>query len=109
MIPTIYSDLFFTMPHAGGLSCRLFYYSMMYGQKGIQVKRPNQAWVSDITYIRTFEGWLYLCIIMDLYSRNIVGWSMEDRLTKELVIKSLDMVYSNEGHICRLFSDPYFN
>jgi len=63
--------------------------------KNIQVKRPNQAWVSDITYIRTYEGWLYLCIIMDLYSRNIVGWSMEDRLTKELVIKSLDMAYSS--------------
>ena len=45
-------------------------------------------------YIRTVEGWLYLCIIMDLYSRNIVGWSMGDRLTKELVIKSLDMAYA---------------
>ncbi len=62
--------------------------------KDIQVKKSNQAWVSDITYIRTIEGWLYLCIIMDLYSRNIVGWSMEDRLTKELVIKSLDMAYT---------------
>jgi transposase InsO family protein len=62
--------------------------------KDIQVEKTNQAWVSDITYIRTVEGWLYLCIIMDLYSRNIVGWSMEDRLTKELVIKSLEMAYA---------------
>ena len=51
--------------------------------KDIQVKKSNEAWVSDITYIRTVEGWLYLCVIMDLYSRNIVGWSMEERLTKE--------------------------
>ena len=53
--------------------------------------RPNQVWVSDITYIRSREGWLYLCIIMDLYSRSIVGWSMQERLTKELVLKSLHM------------------
>jgi transposase InsO family protein len=55
----------------------------------VQVHKPNQVWVSDITYIRSREGWLYLCIIMDLYSRSIVGWSMEERLTKELVLKSL--------------------
>ena len=57
----------------------------------VQVHRQNQVWVSDITYIRSREGWLYLCIIMDLYSRSIVGWSMEERLTKELVLKSLHM------------------
>ena len=57
----------------------------------VQLHRPNQVWVSDITYIRSREGWLYLCIIMDLYSRSIVGWSMEERLTKELVLKSLNM------------------
>jgi putative transposase len=57
----------------------------------IQVHRQNQVWISDITYIRSREGWLYLCIIMDLYSRSIVGWSMEERLTKELVLKSLHM------------------
>lgn len=57
----------------------------------IRVHRLDQVWVSDITYIRSHEGWLYLCIIMDLYSRSIVGWSMEDRLTKELVFKSLYM------------------
>jgi transposase InsO family protein len=57
----------------------------------LRVHRQNQVWVSDITYIRSREGWLYLCIIMDLYSRSIVGWSMEERLTKELVLKSLHM------------------
>jgi len=56
----------------------------------IRVHRPDQMWVSDITYIRSREEWLYVCIIMDLYSWSIVGWSMEDRLTKE-VLKSLYM------------------
>jgi putative transposase len=59
--------------------------------RDVQLHRPNQVWVSDITYIRSREGWRYLCIIMDLYSRSIVGWSMEERLTKELVLKSLSM------------------
>jgi transposase InsO family protein len=59
--------------------------------RDLQLYRPNQVWVSDITYIRSREGWLYLCIIMDLYSRSIVGWSMEERLRKELVLKSLHM------------------
>ena len=55
------------------------------------VERPNQAWVADITYIYTQEGWLYLATIMDLYSRKIIGWSLRERLTKELVIAALHM------------------
>jgi putative transposase len=51
----------------------------------------NQTWVSDITYIRTGEGWLYLCIIMDLFSRQIIGWAMESYLTKALVQQAFDM------------------
>jgi len=54
-------------------------------------KRPNQYWVADITYIYTKEGWLYLATIMDLYSRRIIGWSLRERLTKELVILALYM------------------
>ena len=53
-------------------------------ERDLRIHRPNQVWVSDITYIRSSEGWLYLCIVMDLYSRSIVGWSMEERLTKDL-------------------------
>ena len=49
----------------------------------------NRVWVSDITYIHTGEGWLYLATIMDAYSRRIVGWSLEKRMTKELVIDAL--------------------
>lgn len=50
---------------------------------------PNQVWVADITYIPTHEGWLYLATIMDLYSRQIVGWAMDRMLTEELVTRAL--------------------
>jgi transposase InsO family protein len=53
----------------------------------------NQAWVGDITYIATAEGWLYLACIMDLASRRIVGWSMSDRITSDLVCQALKSAY----------------
>jgi len=53
--------------------------------------KPNISWVADITYIATKEGWLYLATIMDLFSRRIIGWSLRERLTKELVIGALNM------------------
>jgi len=53
--------------------------------------RPNQAWVADITYIPTREGWLYFSAVEDLYSRRIVGWSMSDRMTSRLVVDALEM------------------
>jgi putative transposase len=52
------------------------------------ITRPNQAWVSDITYIWTQEGWFYLAAVLDLYSRKIVGWCMQERLTQDLVTNS---------------------
>jgi putative transposase len=52
---------------------------------------PNQKWVADITYLWTGEGWLYLAVVLDLYSRAVVGWSMAERITKELVINALGM------------------
>jgi len=52
-------------------------------------EKPNTVWVSDITYIWTLEGWLYLAVILDLYSRQVVGWAMSDRLTSDFVIKAL--------------------
>ena len=51
--------------------------------------------MSDISYIYTKEGWLYLAAVMDLYSRKIIGWAMEKRLTKDLVIKALKMAIGN--------------
>jgi putative transposase len=54
------------------------------------VKQPNKVWVMDITYLATNEGWLYLAIVLDLYSRMVVGWSIRKRMTQELVIDALE-------------------
>jgi len=56
-----------------------------------QVSAPNQVWVSDITYVATAEGWLYLAVILDLYARRIVGWSMQATLKRQLVLEALGM------------------
>lgn len=53
--------------------------------------QPNKLWVADITYIRTWQGWLYLAVIMDAHSRRIVGWSMQPHMRTELVQDALDM------------------
>jgi transposase InsO family protein len=55
------------------------------------VEEPNQVWVTDITYIWTSEGWVYLASVMDLFSRKIVGWSLADHMKKELAIQALNM------------------
>jgi putative transposase len=55
------------------------------------VPAANRVWVSDITYIATAEGWMYLCVVLDLYSRRVVGWSMGRGLGTELVGKALLM------------------
>ncbi len=52
---------------------------------------PNQLWVGDITYIRTWEGWLYLATLLDCYSRRVVGWAMADHLRTELPLRALHM------------------
>jgi putative transposase len=54
---------------------------------------PDQVWTTDITYIPTQEGWLYLAVVMDLYSRMIVGWAMDARMTRTLVISALRMAW----------------
>ena len=66
--------------------------------KGKTVDAPNTAWVSDITYIRTREGWLYLSVILDLFSRCIVGWSMGERLTDDLIINALLQAMMRRNH-----------
>jgi putative transposase len=53
--------------------------------------RPNQKWVSDITYIRTGEGWLYLAVVIDLFSRKVVGWAMADQMRVNLVLEAFEM------------------
>ena len=56
-----------------------------------QVNAPNQVWTTDFTYIRTLEGWLYLAGVMDLFSRKIVGWAMQDNTEATLTISALEM------------------
>ncbi len=52
---------------------------------------PNQAWAADITYIRTLKGWLYLAVVLDLFSRRVVGWATSARIDRELVLRALAM------------------
>lgn len=59
--------------------------------RNFQVHKPNIAWVSDITYISSASGWLYLCQIKDLYSSKIVGWSLADHMKTDLVLEALEM------------------
>ncbi len=53
------------------------------------VTQPDKVWVGDITYIATDEGWLFLAVVIDLFSRQVVGWSLRDNMTRELVIDAL--------------------
>jgi len=52
---------------------------------------PNQKWVGDITYLHTEEGWLYLAVVIDLYSRMLIGWAMGERMTADWVCDALRM------------------
>ena len=53
--------------------------------------RPNEKWAADLTYVPTRQGWLYVAVLMDLYSRRIVGWAMEDQMTTTLTLRALEM------------------
>ena len=52
---------------------------------------PNQVWVGDITYVWTLEGWMYLAVLIDLYSRAVVGWALNERMTRQLALDALNM------------------
>jgi len=61
--------------------------------RNFEVGSPNTTWTADITYVWTLEGWLYLAIVMDLHSRQIVGWAMDRRMKKKLTLDALAMAY----------------
>jgi len=63
---------------------------------------PNQKWVGDITYIWTAEGWLYLAVVIDLFSRKVVGWSLQERMTSDLVCAALQMAAKSRGCIAEV-------
>jgi putative transposase len=60
-------------------------------QQQFDVTAPNRVWVTDITYIRTHEGWLFLAVVLDLFSRQVVGWSMQPCMDRELALNALLM------------------
>ena len=64
-------------------------------QRRFNVFRPGQCWVSDITYIPTLEGWLYLAVTLDLFHRKVIGWSMDRWITRQRVIDALNMAIKN--------------
>jgi len=66
------------------------------------VGEPNRAWVSDITYIRTAQGWLYLAVVLDLYSRRVVGWSMAPTMPAGLVISALALALQQRQPVAGL-------
>lgn len=60
-------------------------------EQNFQAEQPNQKWVSDITYLWTAEGWLYLAVVIDLFSRQVIGWSMSEQMTAQLTCDALQM------------------
>ncbi len=60
-------------------------------QRAFTVDAPNKVWVTDITYVRTWQGWLYLAVVVDLFARKVVGWSMKPSLSRELAMDALLM------------------
>ena len=60
-------------------------------KRNFNVSRPDRVWVTDITYVRTWEGWLYVAVILDLFSRKVIGWSTRQTLHRELVLDALLM------------------
>lgn len=71
-------------------------------QRNFKANMPNEVYVGDITYIRTQQGWLYLAVVIDLYSRKVVGWSMDDNMETSLVNNALQMALHNRKPISSL-------
>lgn len=65
--------------------------------RDFETDAPDKAWVADITYIRTHAGWLYLAVVLDLYSRRVVGWSMAEHMRTELVLNALRMALGSRS------------
>lgn len=66
-------------------------------ERRFEVAQPDEVWCGDITYIWTDEGWLYLAVFIDLYSRMVLGWSMSERMTSRLVVDALEMGIGRRG------------
>lgn len=62
-------------------------------ERQFEVHKPNKVWTTDVTYIWTLQGWMYLAVVMDLFNREIVGWSVDDHMKTSLCINALQMAY----------------
>ena len=92
---------------AAGLPPDMSFLSQVSGERSVlagnlldrqfQAESPNQKWVADFTYIWTAEGWLYVSVVLDLYSRRVVGWSMQSSMTSQLVADALMMAVWRRG------------
>jgi putative transposase len=71
-------------------------------QQQFQATTPHEKWLSDITYIPTAQGWLYLAAILDLFSRKIVGWAMDSQMESELVERAFRMAVTNRQKLSGL-------
>jgi transposase InsO family protein len=65
--------------------------------RAFTAERPNTQWVSDLTYVPTREGWLYLAVVLDLFARRVVGWAMGETLTRELVMAAFQQAAQARG------------
>jgi putative transposase len=85
-------------------------------QRKFDVAKPNKAWGTDITYIRTWEGWLYLAVVIDFFSRKVIGWATRSKISRDVVLDALKMavrdrhpkktlIHSDQG--CQFSSDEW--
>ena len=65
-------------------------------QRQFTATAPNRVWLADLTFIRTGEGWLYLAVVLDLFSRKVVGWAMADHMRGELTLAALRMAIARQ-------------
>lgn len=70
-------------------------------EQNFQASQPNQKWAADFTYIPTLEGWLYLAVVLDLFSRRVIGWAFSSRMTDDLCLKALQMALHSRQHDLR--------
>ena len=66
-------------------------------ERDFRADRPNRKWVADFTYIWTAQGWLYLAVVLDLFSRRVIGWSMKEAMTAQMVTDALMMAIWRRG------------
>jgi putative transposase len=71
-------------------------------ERQFKAEKPNQKWVADLMYLPTLEGWLFLAVVLDLFSRKIVGWSMSESLESRVVLDALEMARSSRNPVAGL-------